>query len=631
MRRLDFSLPEFTRLSWVSDPARAVWEPRVRRIVAAWPGIESAAVAAGLRRCCLLTLTPQDVSARLGEWNRLGLSAVTLRGASASPGNGETGMEPESLVALAVGTPRELTHFLDAWEAADHDRLADLLGFPPCCRQFHRLVCVGEALEDPIWSMALASVPVAEDGRVVEVTGSPSSNPLWRRLGVRAVPHLPCRFDCTATVELADALAARGRAAGYAVELDWLLEILDWPVEWSALHGIAEIKTPLLRVSTQTDATAEKYVVRRLGNGYPAEGARGIHFPFRPARQSLATLSVGFRAGLANPIRTIEPAPPEDEGTATPRTTVLHETFEYLRQCPGVGERTLRTVRLNQYFTVAEMDDGSIGAAMSYYSLKRVRHVQDEIAARLADEPLLAGVLFAAGGPPSRWDVPEGQWRLLADSLRTAILSALSAPFLRAGGDAAFNAVAPPPHDLFAGARRALVIGFGGYMDRLARADHVEELHVHDLGYGAGRPDMEAAFAEYRKAHPRKRFVLSDGHDTRERLREVDLVAITGSALCNGTIDQLLLWAQPCPRIVVQGQSAAVHPKVLFARGVHVVSTTLKPRDLIDLAAADPSGRAMRPLLEGGLPPIHLTPRGSGAAPKAKTDANLADTRGGAG
>ena len=29
MERLDFTLPDFTRVSWVSDDARDVWEPRL--------------------------------------------------------------------------------------------------------------------------------------------------------------------------------------------------------------------------------------------------------------------------------------------------------------------------------------------------------------------------------------------------------------------------------------------------------------------------------------------------------------------------------------------------------------------------------------------------------------------------
>ena len=41
-----------------------------------------------------------------------------------------------------------------------------------------------------------------------------------------------------------------------------LYEILDWQLEWSALHGIAEIKNSLFKISTRTDATPSRTVLR---------------------------------------------------------------------------------------------------------------------------------------------------------------------------------------------------------------------------------------------------------------------------------------------------------------------------------------------------------------------------------
>jgi SAM-dependent methyltransferase len=105
-------------------------------------------------------------------------------------------------------------------------------------------------------------------------------------------------------VALGQALVQVGRQAGYDEEMDWLLEILSWPVEWSALHGIAEIKTPVLKVSTRTDATAKKYTVRRPATTYPVEGALGIRFPYRlRSARSLVTMPPGSRRGLDHPIR----------------------------------------------------------------------------------------------------------------------------------------------------------------------------------------------------------------------------------------------------------------------------------------------------------------------------------------
>jgi hypothetical protein len=196
--------------------------------------------------------------------------------------------------------------FKDAWDAGTSAEIGKLLGYPPCCHEFFRLVWVEQGLVDTTWPMAVATAAPPEGTRTIEVTGPPESNILWRWLGVRAVPHLPCRFDCQNSVELARKYLEVGTKAGFQAELDWLLAILSWPVEWSALHGIAEIKTPVLKVSTLTDATARKYVVKRKGDAYPLEGAQGLSFPYRLPTRPILTASRGFQRGLDNPIKLLD-------------------------------------------------------------------------------------------------------------------------------------------------------------------------------------------------------------------------------------------------------------------------------------------------------------------------------------
>ena len=54
--RLSYVLPDFTRISWVSDQARATWEPRIQRIGHAWSEIEWRSVLNGSRRCALTSV-----------------------------------------------------------------------------------------------------------------------------------------------------------------------------------------------------------------------------------------------------------------------------------------------------------------------------------------------------------------------------------------------------------------------------------------------------------------------------------------------------------------------------------------------------------------------------------------------
>ena len=179
-----------------------------------------------------------------------------------------------------------------------------LLGFPDCCISFFRKAWVDESCVDTTWAMAAATELSDAGDRVIEVRGGTpfQANILWRWMGVRAVPHLPCSFECPATVDFANTLMALGRELGYTSEVEWLEEILGWPAAWSALHGIAEVKTPVLKASTRTDATAHEFVVRRAGRRVPAEAAAGLGFPFRAPDRPGLTYSLAFRRGLDAPI-----------------------------------------------------------------------------------------------------------------------------------------------------------------------------------------------------------------------------------------------------------------------------------------------------------------------------------------
>jgi hypothetical protein len=141
-------------------------------------------------------------------------------------------------------------------------------------------VSPGERLIDPTWDVAIDTQQAVGAATVREIVGPVVTNVLWRWLGVRAIPHVPCRFDCRPSIDLGTRLIQAGVDLGHGEETRWLQDILAWPVEWSALHGIAEIKTPILKLATRTDATANKLVVRWRGHGYPAEGAKGIVFPY---------------------------------------------------------------------------------------------------------------------------------------------------------------------------------------------------------------------------------------------------------------------------------------------------------------------------------------------------------------
>lgn len=292
MKRLDTVLPEWTRVMWASERAIEVWKPRVQAIVDAWSEIEKWSVVDGVRPSCLLSIGPNDLP-ELTCWavdhqlvaiplSRVGGTA--LYSATSEP-PGETGWSYRvALCQWAVAA-----EWSERWHGHQNDdAIGALLGFPECCRRFFGRIWIEEKYLDTTWPMAEETEWIDDDKlrdhrRLIRVAGFDSCNILLRWLGVRAVPHLPCSFECPETVKVANEFAQVGRDHGFDDAIEWTAEMLSWPIEWSALHGIAEIKIPILKISSNTDFTVDKYTVRREGSSYPVEGAVGLVFPYRKA------------------------------------------------------------------------------------------------------------------------------------------------------------------------------------------------------------------------------------------------------------------------------------------------------------------------------------------------------------
>ncbi len=305
MLRLETVLPEWTRVIWTTPAAREKWETILHDITSAWTRIEKWAVVDGARDSCLTMIEPERLP-ELSRWaTRQGLLVLPM---------GQVGLSDQysaSSMPIAAGRPWQYRVVLcrpehrgawfEAWDTAttNDEVIGQLLGFPECCRRFFEKVWIEEKYLDTTWPMAESTAwiddnELREQRRLIGVGGHDACNILWRWMGVRAVAHLPCSFDCKATVDVAKMFRQVAIDFDRGEWMDLTEEILSWPVEWSALHGIAEIKTPILKVSSRTDMTAEKYVVQREGSGYPVEGASGISFPYQNRQRVQVTKTPAF-------------------------------------------------------------------------------------------------------------------------------------------------------------------------------------------------------------------------------------------------------------------------------------------------------------------------------------------------
>ncbi|MBV7333769.1 hypothetical protein KFU94_37160 [Chloroflexi bacterium TSY] len=300
MIRLDFQFPNFVRYAWVSNAARQMWEPRLQLLARRWSHVEQASVVTGLRDCVLLRARPDAMTAieDFAQTQELAYRQMANRDPTS----------PDHSFYVVIGKPEHMAQFQAAWNEQDHVAIGMLLGYPECCSHFYQKVCGEEGLIDTIWHAVCQSrKPSIERESVqgenlLEIHGESKCNMLLHRIGIQAVHHLPCSFCCQETIAKADDFMGLGWQLGYGEEMDWLLEILSWPVEWSTLHGIAEVRTPVFKLSMNSDATAHKHVIRYMGPSYPAESAKAISFPYRRPGHLTITDSSGFRKGLDNPI-----------------------------------------------------------------------------------------------------------------------------------------------------------------------------------------------------------------------------------------------------------------------------------------------------------------------------------------
>jgi len=245
------------RYAWRDHHAHQIWEDRIRRISAAWNQIEIESVISGLRKCALIRIPAHDFSDLKKRLERSNIAASEISSVPSS--YWRKAQKLELYVAVYSGGTKE--NFITACKQNDHKEIGRLLGYPSCCRDFYHQACVKEKKSDTVWPVALNTTN-EETENALEIFGSLNTNFLLHKMNLKAIPHLPCSFNCGKSGENSEQFIRLGRENDYAEEMDWLHEILSMKMEWSALHGIAEIKTPLFKMITGVDTTTEKRMVR---------------------------------------------------------------------------------------------------------------------------------------------------------------------------------------------------------------------------------------------------------------------------------------------------------------------------------------------------------------------------------
>jgi hypothetical protein len=307
---LDFVLPRFSRHVWTSGAARDEWEPRMDKIRAALDDLTLESVSQDVRASGLIQVRDGELEPLASRCADRGLTVVPLERAPSPKSTASVtaadalqalvcGPMPAGTETVLVGRSATAESVSAWWDSGAHAEAATSLGYPLCCRRF-----LGELVDhqrlDPTWSVANNSDQEANDLSHISIRAEPESNVLWAPLGFTPIPHIPCNFGCAASRQVGQQITDLARSQGYEAEIGWMHQILSWPVSWSALHGIAETKTPILKMVTRTDATAGKYTLDWHGTPAPESAATGLTFPHMPPRRLKVSDSRSFQRGLAN-------------------------------------------------------------------------------------------------------------------------------------------------------------------------------------------------------------------------------------------------------------------------------------------------------------------------------------------
>lgn len=140
----------------------------------------------------------------------------------------------------------------------DHSKVGEHLGFPDCCRAFFDRVWIDEGKIDPIYEVACnteSATPIDGDPENLRIEDpNPGANILWRYFGPGFITHIPCSWDCKASIEIARNRYRIMSANGYEEAAHAMYEWLDSPHVWTGYHGICHVRNRHMTASSTTSS-----------------------------------------------------------------------------------------------------------------------------------------------------------------------------------------------------------------------------------------------------------------------------------------------------------------------------------------------------------------------------------------
>lgn len=293
MKLLDFNVPPFVRINYASAEIKEKWEPKIRKAEKVYYALELQTVIHGIRRATTRHVRPEELDYFVRELARMGLYFLPIHRVGVYKGFAHTmppveDGKPYTFYGVVAKRLEDAELFYDCHKPGDakidHSTIGDLLGYPKCCQEFFNTVWASGYI-DPVWQQAerLSDEYIktkTETKIVVKDNIYHELSPMLRYIGVRFVPHIPCSLGCEHSAQMVKDWVQLARD----LKLDGtddLINLLHMPISWDALKGIAVIRTPLFKVTTNSVACYPKYVVEKHGDFYPEGVPTGLTFPWK--------------------------------------------------------------------------------------------------------------------------------------------------------------------------------------------------------------------------------------------------------------------------------------------------------------------------------------------------------------
>ncbi len=280
-------LPHFLRLQWVGDEARAHWEPILEHALTAGFWTIGPRLRRGPAQVEVHAVRPtrlhsfREAVLRQGLHFQLieeGLPESMVRGLPL-PCRYLSTVAPDTY-AVAAQTFL-LDAFADACALGDTAILQSLTG----CPETPPL----STTPDPVLQAWLRAAPEPDERQAARYIWRITTEPAALAARLLALNYLGLNMLANADSDenlLHEPTHGEQALADIAQQqpavADALAQLLSLPVQLSAYHGIMEVKTPVFKFITRTDACQTQIDVR-IGTGTEPvhAGARGLRFPYR--------------------------------------------------------------------------------------------------------------------------------------------------------------------------------------------------------------------------------------------------------------------------------------------------------------------------------------------------------------